>query len=314
MDQRRFFHTARGGVKFNEALGPVRDRARVPRDDDGPARAPRPARPAPVLPDRAASANRSRWRLRCSKRSSAARTALTAYLESGASAYGVTTGLGFLADRRARRPSTRRRSSARSWPAGPPALGPPLSEPVVRGAMLLRLTGFLSGHAGRQRRALPLHRRPPERRLVSGRARRSERRRRRDRPARPPVRHARRRRVRARRRPRRPGRGRAGRRRIAALRAGRQGGHRADQRRPAGAGAGRAAPPARRGAARPRDALRRAHDRRSPARHSRPYAPRVGALKGDPGQQADPSPAVVAARSHAGPPPETRARRRSRCA
>jgi histidine ammonia-lyase len=26
--------------------------------------------------------------------------------------------------------------------------GPPLSEPVVRGAMLLRLTGFLSGHAG----------------------------------------------------------------------------------------------------------------------------------------------------------------------
>ncbi|MBV9605189.1 MAG: aromatic amino acid lyase [Solirubrobacterales bacterium] len=78
------------------------------------------------------------------------RDALLTHLESGASAYGVTTGLGFLADRpvAAVAPSDQA-AFQRSILAGRAAgVGPPLSEPVVRGAMLLRLAGFLSGHAG----------------------------------------------------------------------------------------------------------------------------------------------------------------------
>jgi histidine ammonia-lyase len=75
------------------------------------------------------------------------RDALLAHLASGASAYGVTTGLGFLADR-AVAPADQS-SFQRAILAGRAAgTGPPLSEAVVRGAMLLRLTGFLSGHAG----------------------------------------------------------------------------------------------------------------------------------------------------------------------
>ena len=75
------------------------------------------------------------------------RDALTAYLDSGASAYGVSTGLGYLADRPVE--AVDQASFQRSILAGRAAgTGPGLSEPVVRGAMLLRLTGFLSGHAG----------------------------------------------------------------------------------------------------------------------------------------------------------------------
>jgi len=75
------------------------------------------------------------------------RDALLAYLASGASAYGVTTGLGYLAAR-AISPGDQA-SFQRSILAGRAAgTGPPLSEAVVRGAMLLRLTGFLSGVAG----------------------------------------------------------------------------------------------------------------------------------------------------------------------
>ncbi len=69
------------------------------------------------------------------------------FLESGASAYGVNTGLGYLADRAVE--PVDQASFQRSILAGRAAgTGPALSEPVVRGAMLLRLTGFLSGHAG----------------------------------------------------------------------------------------------------------------------------------------------------------------------
>ena len=75
------------------------------------------------------------------------RDALLAYLESGASAYGVSTGLGYLADRPVE--AVDQAAFQRSILAGRAAgTGPGLSEPVVRGAMLLRLTGFLSGHAG----------------------------------------------------------------------------------------------------------------------------------------------------------------------
>jgi len=75
------------------------------------------------------------------------RRALVAHLEGGASAYGVNTGLGYLAGRDLG--SVDQASFQRSILAGrATGVGPALSEPVVRGAMLLRLTGFLSGYAG----------------------------------------------------------------------------------------------------------------------------------------------------------------------
>jgi histidine ammonia-lyase len=75
------------------------------------------------------------------------REALLAHLESGASAYGVNTGLGHLAGVVVEAPD--QAAFQRAILAGrAAATGAPLSEPVVRGTMLLRLTGFLSGHAG----------------------------------------------------------------------------------------------------------------------------------------------------------------------
>jgi histidine ammonia-lyase len=75
------------------------------------------------------------------------RAALLVHLESGASAYGVNTGLGYLAARRVQ--DVDQAAFQRSILAGrATAVGRPLSEPVVRGAMLLRLTGFLSGYVG----------------------------------------------------------------------------------------------------------------------------------------------------------------------
>ena len=68
-----------------------------------------------------------------------------------------------------------------------------------------------------------------------------------------------------------------------------------------------------RGAARPRHPLRRARRSPSPARHSRPYSPRVGELKGDPGQQAVHRRLWSTPGSHARRASTTRARRRSRC-
>src|SRR5205814_1298951 len=68
-------------------------------------------------------------------------------LEAGASAYGVTTGLGYMStvpiapeDRAALQRSILLGRSV--------GVGEPLPREVVRGAMLLRLTGFLSGDAG----------------------------------------------------------------------------------------------------------------------------------------------------------------------
>jgi histidine ammonia-lyase len=75
------------------------------------------------------------------------RDTLLTHLATGASAYGVTTGLGLMANRPVA--TEDQASFQRSILAGRVAgTGPPLSEPVVRGAMLLRLTGFSSGHAG----------------------------------------------------------------------------------------------------------------------------------------------------------------------
>ena len=69
------------------------------------------------------------------------------YLAGGVPAYGVTTGLGYLT---ARSIATEDRPALqRSILVGRAvAVGEPLPEGVVRGALLLRLTGFLSGHAG----------------------------------------------------------------------------------------------------------------------------------------------------------------------
>ena len=74
------------------------------------------------------------------------RRAFLTHLDAGASAYGVTTGLGYLADQPVA--PAEQASFQRAILAGRAAgTGRPLSEPVVRGAMLLRLTGFLSGYA-----------------------------------------------------------------------------------------------------------------------------------------------------------------------
>ncbi|HUA49435.1 MAG TPA: aromatic amino acid lyase [Solirubrobacteraceae bacterium] len=75
------------------------------------------------------------------------RAGLLHHLESGAQAYGVNTGLGYLAGRVVE--DVDQAAFQRSILAGrATGTGRRLSEPVVRGAMLLRLTGFLSGYAG----------------------------------------------------------------------------------------------------------------------------------------------------------------------
>jgi histidine ammonia-lyase len=72
---------------------------------------------------------------------------LVRYLEAGGAAYGVNTGLGYLSARAIDPPD--QEAFQRAILVGRAAgLGPPLSEPAVRGAMLLRLTGFLSGYPG----------------------------------------------------------------------------------------------------------------------------------------------------------------------
>jgi histidine ammonia-lyase len=69
------------------------------------------------------------------------------YLAGGVAAYGVTTGLGYLTARSIAEED--RPALQRSILVGRAVgVGEPLPEEVVRGAMLLRLTGFLSGDAG----------------------------------------------------------------------------------------------------------------------------------------------------------------------
>ncbi len=75
------------------------------------------------------------------------RDALLRHLATGASAYGVTTGLGYLASVPVgeEEQASLQRSLLTARASG---LGAPLPAGVVRGAMLLRLTGFLSGFPG----------------------------------------------------------------------------------------------------------------------------------------------------------------------
>jgi histidine ammonia-lyase len=77
----------------------------------------------------------------------AGRRTMLEHLAGGAAAYGVTTGLGYLRSRpiAAEDELPLQRSILVGRASG---VGPALGDEVVRGAMLLRLTGFLSGRAG----------------------------------------------------------------------------------------------------------------------------------------------------------------------
>jgi histidine ammonia-lyase len=75
------------------------------------------------------------------------RATMVRALEGGARAYGVTTGLGYMASQEI--PPAEQPGLQRSILLGRSvAVGAPLSREVVRGAMLLRLAGFLHGDAG----------------------------------------------------------------------------------------------------------------------------------------------------------------------
>jgi len=76
----------------------------------------------------------------------AARARLLAHLDTGAVAYGVNTGVGYLA--RTRIEAADQRAFQRALLLRGAGQGPPFPHEVVRGAMLLRLTGFLAGAAG----------------------------------------------------------------------------------------------------------------------------------------------------------------------
>ena len=93
---------------------------------------------------------------------------MLAHLATGATAYGVNTGLGYLAGTPIE--PAEQRAFQRSILLRGAGQGPPLAPAVVRGAMLIRLAGFLSGRAGGLGGAVPLHRRPAQRRLGAARA------------------------------------------------------------------------------------------------------------------------------------------------
>jgi histidine ammonia-lyase len=76
----------------------------------------------------------------------AVRERLLAHLDSGVSAYGVNTGLGYLATTRLEPDA--QLAFQRALLVRGAGVGAPLAPEVVRGAMLLRLTGFLGGAAG----------------------------------------------------------------------------------------------------------------------------------------------------------------------
>jgi histidine ammonia-lyase len=75
------------------------------------------------------------------------RAAMLGHLDGGGAAYGINTGLGYLISHEVQTDDQAafQRSILLGRAAG---IGPPLSAPVVRGTMLLRLAGFLSGRAG----------------------------------------------------------------------------------------------------------------------------------------------------------------------
>ena len=76
----------------------------------------------------------------------AARARMLAHLATGATAYGVNTGLGHMAGTRIG--ADEQLAFQRSILLRGAGQGPPLAPEVVRGALLIRLAGFLSGRAG----------------------------------------------------------------------------------------------------------------------------------------------------------------------
>jgi len=76
----------------------------------------------------------------------AARARMFAHLATGATAYGINTGLGHLAGKPIEPDA--QRAFQRGLLLRGAGQGPPLAPAVVRGAMLIRLAGFLSGSAG----------------------------------------------------------------------------------------------------------------------------------------------------------------------
>jgi histidine ammonia-lyase len=76
----------------------------------------------------------------------AARERMLAHLATGVTAYGVNTGLGYLA--RTPIDPAEQRAFQRGILLRGAGHGPPLAPAVVRGALLIRLAGFLCGHAG----------------------------------------------------------------------------------------------------------------------------------------------------------------------
>jgi len=76
----------------------------------------------------------------------AARARMLAHLATGVTAYGVNTGLGYLAGTPI--DADAQRAFQRSLLLRGAGQGPPFAPAVVRGAMLIRLAGFLSGCAG----------------------------------------------------------------------------------------------------------------------------------------------------------------------
>jgi histidine ammonia-lyase len=76
----------------------------------------------------------------------AARARMLAHLATGVTAYGVNTGLGYLAGTRI--DPDAQRAFQRSLLLRGAGQGPPFPPAVARGAMLIRLAGFLSGCAG----------------------------------------------------------------------------------------------------------------------------------------------------------------------
>ncbi len=115
----------------------------------------------------------------------AARGRLLAHLRTGVSAYGVTTGLGYLASTRLEPDA--QRAFQRALLVRGAGTGPPLAPEVVRGAMLLRLTGFLGGAAAVSPRAVRVPRRAAQRRLHAARPRPRHLERRRGDRAQPPL-------------------------------------------------------------------------------------------------------------------------------
>jgi histidine ammonia-lyase len=75
------------------------------------------------------------------------RAAMLGHLQSGAPGYGVSTGLGYQARHRVA-PNEQQALQRAILLGRAVGVGAPYPAEVVRGAMLLRLTGFLSGYAG----------------------------------------------------------------------------------------------------------------------------------------------------------------------